>query len=247
MATALTLPDETVLFFDEKPPVSKTTSPDMEAAIHLALQAARPVPSAQPEPAVTAVETGPAADPLPADLNWLSKPTPFGDPLQGMVAKLRNAKTKIACSLEQLRGRQKKVEEELFAVQYEVEQARDNLRKIDDTISACALVAEQSASIQAGVLSEGNHHKKSADGSSRRGVPMPDKDDPSILRVEDLRQFFKDNPGTNWSAAEIREQMPLIKREHAKVYLPSALTVMAAANEIERVDRGIYRAVIATS
>lgn len=192
-------------------------------------------------PLLTEEETAPV-NPLPPNLAWLEKQTPFGENLKGMVSILRDAKTRIVCDLEQLRKRQKNLEAELFQVQYSVEQKKDDLRQLDNTISACALVAEQSTGIQPGLLAlNGTHHRKPTNGAGKHIPHTFGKNDPGTLHLDEIRKFFAENPDTNWTAGEICKQLPESKQEHGKTYLSTALTNLTQMEEIQRVDRGIYR------
>ena len=187
---------------------------------------------------------------LPSDLSWLDKPTPFSSPLKGMVDNLRDAKTRIAFQMEQERARKAKLEgevsklqDELFTVEFRIEEQREGLRRIDDIISACALVAEQSVSIDPRLLAaNGGANKKAIElGGMRRKYARPAADDPSILRAADLRKFFTANPDIKWAAKEILEQLPAIKRAHGKKSISVVLASMTNAGEIERVGPGTYR------
>ncbi len=192
------------------------------------------------EPAET-----PAAVVSPSsNLEWLNKPTPFKDHLKGMVENLRDAKNNIAFTLEQLRGRQKKLEDELYQVQFSIEQQKENLRQLDDTISACALVAEQSASIPPGLLTSTTAHKTHAktEDSTHKTYKHRDLNSPSMCRQSDIEQFFATHSDSDWTAPKIRELLPAIKQEHAKQYLNVLLSTMYSNGKIQRVAPGTYRA-----
>jgi hypothetical protein len=177
---------------------------------------------------------------VPPDLSWLEKQTPFSDSLKAMVDHLRDAKSHLAFSMEQERTQQKKLEEELFAVQYRIEQQRESLRQIDDTISACALVAEQSAGIEPTLLAARRNHAK-PEKPTKGATGRWSVSDASMCRQADIVKFFTENLGTNWTSAEIREQLPAGKRAHAKHYLPVLLATMCRDGKIQRISFGIYR------
>ena len=179
-----------------------------------------------------------------SNLEWLNKPTPFKDHLKGMVENLRDAKNNIAFTLEQLRGRQKKLEDELYQVQFSIEQQKENLRQLDDTISACALVAEQSASIPPGLLTSTMVHKTHAKTENyvKGKNHYRDPNNPSTCRQLDLEKFFADNPDSDWTAHTIWERLPPIKKEHARKYLSVLLPTMYNNGKIQRVAIGTYRA-----
>jgi hypothetical protein len=179
-----------------------------------------------------------------SNLEWLNKPTPFKDHLKGMVENLRDAKNNIAFTLEQLRGRQKKLEGELFEVQFSIEQQKENLRQLDDTISACALVAEQSASIPPGLLTSATVHKTHAKTENyvKGKNHYRDPNNPSTCRQLDIEKFFADNPDSDWTAHTICECLPPIKQEHARKYLSVLLPTMFNSGKIQRVALGTYRA-----
>jgi hypothetical protein len=179
-----------------------------------------------------------------SNLEWLNKPTPFKDHLRGMVENLRDAKNNIAFTLEQLRGRQKKLEGELFEVQFSIEQQKENLRQLDDTISACALVAEQSASIPPGMLTSTTVHKTHAktENYAKEKNHYRDPNNPSTCRQLDIEKFFADNPDSDWTAHKICERLPPIKQEHARKYLSVLLPTMFNSGKIQRVALGTYRA-----
>ena len=196
----------------------------------------------------------PAAIPVPPPFPQAQ--TAFSPELIGMVTRLRTAKSAIAFTLEQLRGRRKKTEEELTAKQHDLEgidrqmeHERENLRKIEDTITASTLLAEQAAAIDPGLLtSRGTHHKTAGGGGDGKRYANRWSDDPSILHIADMRSFFAEHPDPpphedGWSVATIVLQLPAIKQAHAKTALPGMLKGMADAGLIERVGRGLYKAV----
>lgn len=166
--------------------------------------------------------------------------------LSEIVTPLRMGRTDLACRLEVARAQREKMRKDLEAKEFYILTMQEQVKQIDDTISACALVAEQSLGIEAEVLTamNGGAHKAKKPHPVRedgRRHTMPAKDDPTILRLEEVRRFFAENPGTNWIANEIVEQMPTAKREHAKEYIACALGALWKMGQIERVARGVYR------
>jgi hypothetical protein len=216
-------------------------------------------------PAATPANTNhspgtPVATPAPVTLTnlaFLETRTAFSGELSGMVEKLRTARTAIAFTMEQLRGRRKKTEEELKAKQQELEgideqmnHARENLRKIEDTISASALLAEQAAGIDPGMFSAKNAHGKAHVAVKAAGNKYGnrwDTSNPTILRIADARQFFQEHKDAprgvkGWTSAAILAAMPEGKRAHGKTALPAMLKTLADEGTVERVDRGMYKA-----
>lgn len=220
-------------------------SPESAEKISLVPQPKPDLPVEIKDPAEPAAVVPPLSN-----LEWLTKPTPFKDHLKGMVDKLRDAKTNIAFTLEQLRarqkkleGEQKKLEDELYQVQFSIEQQKDNLRQLDDTISACALVAEQSATIPSGLLTSVTAHKihaKTEDHSNEK-PRYRSPDDPTACHQRDIVEFFATHPNSDWQIPKILEELPEIKKEHAKRYLNVLLPAMVKTGKIQRVSIGVYR------
>ena len=191
----------------------------------------------------------------PTDRSFPQVQTAFSPELSGMVGKLRMAKTAIAFTLEQLRARRKKTDEELAAKQRDlegidrqIEHEKENLRKIDETIEASALFAEQAASIDPGLLTFKGAHRKSAHANEGDGKRYTNRwsDDGSLLHIAHARKFFEEHPEVppnedGWSVAAIAEQMPAIKQAHAKISLGAMLAQMVTTGELERVGRGLYK------
>ena len=196
---------------------------------------------------------------LPPNLAWLEEHTPFADHLRGIVDDCRIAKSKVGFTLQQSIARQKELADQiknlrshLDAEEYTAEQQREALRQLDDTISACALVAEQSSAIDISLLVVPNHkHKQKAQSSSALGVEPKQsrgfnhrwsQNDGTACRRQDIVKFFEDNPGTNWTAPEIRKLLPPAKQAHAKQYLNVLLSALHKDGVILRIGTGIYRA-----
>jgi len=222
---------------------AETSLPSSENAV-LSIDQNRAATASQATPATETHETASVIS--QTNLSWLEQPTLFREDLKDIVDRLRDAKNNIAFALEQSRGREKKLQEELFDVQYAIEQQKENLRKIDNTISACALVAEQSTGIQPGLLTTTKTHHKTEENGQRRnssGSRRWNLNDPSMCRQEDIIKFFAANGGRNWTAGEIRETLPAIKRAHAKKYLNVLLATLYKNGKVQRVGEGIYRAI----
>ena len=184
---------------------------------------------------------------VPANLEWLERPSPFSGHLRGMVDSLRDARSKLNFILEQATKRSREFREKLEQEEAVIQRTREEVRQIDDAISACALVAEQSASIKPELLQPAHAHKTAA--AKKAGAPAEgakkggrwSRDD-AFLRTADAEAFFAANPGTNWTAGEIRATLPASKQEHARNYMPVLLSQMYKAGKIQRVGVGIYRA-----
>lgn len=185
------------------------------------------------------VEDAPAVV-LPSNLGWLKKPTPFASNLTAIVDELRDARQRVIFTLEQHQARQKEFRKQLDAAEYGIEEEKENLRILDDNISACALVAEQSANLKPGLLVANKiHHEKKVRGpyTSRRW----NLDDATMCHQKDIIRFFEANPNMNWTALEIKKTLPAAKQEHAKKHLNIILSALNKMGVIRRVGNGIYR------
>lgn len=190
------------------------------------------------------VETEPAIV-LPSNLEWLKKPTPFSTNLTAIVDELRDARQRVIFTLEQYQARQKELRKQLDAAEYGIEEQKENLRVLDDNISACALVAEQSANLKPGLLVANpiHHHRHT---ESKMGTPFASvrtrRRDPASCHPDDLIQFFKANSGVNWSVAEVYKGLPASKKEHTeKQQIYAILSALAKSGRLQRVGNGIYR------
>jgi len=221
--------------------------------------------SEPPLPSISSEALG--TPPASPNLSWPQKQSPFDADLKPIESRLRDARTRVAFTLEQLREQEKNLDTQLCGVRSQLEKYRERVRQINEAIAACVLLAEQSAGLEPGLLTAGGTHHRSS-GSPRTGlrpgggemparisaagkrtITMPAKNDPTILRIEDLRQFFKNNPkdnpdddGEGWDAAAIRARLPAIQQAHAKISLPSALINLRKMDEIRCVSRGRYQA-----
>jgi len=226
----------------EEPPPEEQTPPEIPYPPE-----SKPEAEIQPPP----VEDTPATIELPAlptNLAWLDKPTPFSGNLSAIIESLRSARTLCACTLEEARARRKQKQDALDSEDFLILQQQEYLKSIENTMSACALVAEQSIGIEPRLLAPKSLHEKKpakVNAQGKRTIHMPDKDDPNILRIEEVKRFFDQNPNVNWTAAEIIAELPSHKRAHAKVYLSAAMSTLASNDAIERVGRGIYRKTVA--
>lgn len=257
-------PASTFLTVDKKEPTETIGSA-------LGVEAAKPLISLPvPEPASQESSHSEAAIPVVGDSPSPSAATPvpssfpqsqtaYPPQLKSLMDSYAMAKSAIAFTLEQLHTRRKKTEEELAArqrdlesIDRQVEHEKENLRKIDEIIAASALLAEQVAVAPAGLLSfKGAHHKTST-GSARDPNQYANRwsDDPSILHIADVRKFFAEHPAlppngkAGWDAAAIVPELPAIKQTHAKLSVPGMLKSMTDSGVIERVGRGLYKAVV---
>lgn len=220
------------------------------------------------------VNPEPSLPPQTISLEWLKQPTPFAADLNVMVEKLRSARQMVIFTLEQHRARAKEYRAKLDEAEYGVEVERENLRQLEDTIVACALVAEQSAAIKKGLLNlNGAHPKKMGkkhvhfvgegegtdsenkvpengssvleDGGSLAAPSAPRKgrwtDDPNCLRRADVFKVMEENPGRNWTAAEVCAELPANKRARAKEVMAVLLSGLCNIGRLERITTGVYR------
>ena len=197
---------------------------------------------------------------IPPNLNWLQQPTPFGSELQHIVERVRNAKANIGFTLEQSLLRQKKlraerteIDEKLVREELVGEEQRIKLRQLDDMISACALVAEQSAGIdpkmfpiKASVAKR--HTEVHHEGNEPLAVKNTrsvrwDLSNQTICRKADVLEFFAIHPNEPWTAPKIREELPEIKQEHAKKALSQILTQLFNEGKLLRLEQGVYSTV----
>jgi len=180
---------------------------------------------------------------LPSNLEWLKKPTPFSAPLATIVDKLRDARQRVIFTLSQLQARQKEYRRQLDEAEYGIEEQKEKLKTLDDTISACALVAEQSASLKADLFAGAPVHHKHT--QNKAGKTAGDRHwsliDPALCHQRDVVEFFEANSNTNWTPSEIAEAMPAAKQTHAKSRINQILFTLQKAGVIQRVGSGIYR------
>ena len=199
-----------------------------------------PAPDTTPEEE----EALPAAV-LPSNLQWLKKPTPFSSNLTAIVDELRDARQRVIFTLQQHQARQKEFRKQLDVAEFGIAEQEENLRQLDDTISACALVAEQSNGLNP-VLLVANpvHHHRHVE--RKMGTPFASigmrKRDPAICHPNDLIQFFKANSGVNWSVSEVYKALSASKKEHTeKQQIYAILSALSKSGRIQRVGNGIYR------
>lgn len=226
----------------EQPVEIKETAEASHLSESVPCQQAEPQRGPSLVPPSAPIEDAPTVN-LPPNLAWLKKETPFAANLTGIVDNLRDARQTVIFALKEHETRAQGFQKQLEVEQWGIEVERENLRILDNTISACALVAEQSAGIDPALLGRnGNHRKASNAAPVQRRAYQPTKDDPSVFRVADARKFFAENPGTNWTAAEIIPNIPAAKRTHAKTSLPAILSSLAEYGDIARIGRGVFRA-----
>jgi hypothetical protein len=245
-AVVLPLPAEISSVPEEKPIETEEALPQSEEVpSEFSEEAAASVPevqSAQPAQSATAA-------PLPPDLSWLQKPTPFVGDLQNIVGRIRDAKTQIAFTCEQLRMREtetrkrlEQAQKDMDDVQYELAQQKDYVLQLNDMIAACALVAEQSAGIAPELFSKMVLHKKpyKMQATPRKGSSR-NSSDPTICHRRDILPLFEADPNKDWNCAKLRAMLPEIKREHAKASLSIMLSDLAKKGVLRRVSMGVYR------
>ena len=203
------------------------------------------------------VDSSPTKTALPPDLKWLEKPTPFVGDLQSIVGRVRDAKTRIAFTLEQLRGREvelqkqyEKLHADLDSVQFQIEQHRDYCHQLDEMIAACALVAEQSAAIDSNLFKEmsihaghSNHTKTPAEDWRRgpRGKTARWSDDPTYCHRKDVVEILQTDTHREWRAADVRDLLPEIKKKHGRGVIPGVLANLVNEGIMRRASLGAYR------
>jgi hypothetical protein len=182
---------------------------------------------------------------LPPNLAWLEKPTPFSNNLSAIAESLRAARQRVIFTLGQHQARAAEFKAQWDAEVHGAEVQRGYLRALDDTLSACALVAEQSAGLEPRLLTAGGPHHKADHERTKRIYTSArwDRTNPNYCREEDVIKFFAANPKTNWKAAEVCANLPPAKQAHARKNMPVTLASMARAGKIQRVGFGIYRAI----
>jgi hypothetical protein len=185
---------------------------------------------------------------LPANLQWLEKPTPFGDHLRPMVDRLRGAKTDVVFVLEQSTARQADLRNQIAALkekldreEYLGEQQREYLHQLDEVMAACALVAEQSVGVEsilhAPVVKKHVHVDETG---KKRKYKVWQADDPSLCHRSDIEKVFASDPGRKWDRNEILDALPAAKRAHGKVYTYAVLSTLTKEGIIRRLASGIY-------
>jgi hypothetical protein len=183
---------------------------------------------------------------LPPNLNWLEKQTPFAPDLKGIVDRVRDAKTRIAFTMEQLRHREEEIKKQcekaradLDSVQFQIEQQRDYTRQLDDMIAACAIVAKQSAAIDPGLFSRmvtkqmNKIHTVTTHTARWSG-------DPSFCHRKDVLALLKTSPNEEWNADKVRKGLPAIMQTHAHKVVPGILANLTNEGILQRVSVGFY-------
>lgn len=228
------------------PTVPATVTPVPPPETPKTLASALPEKAAEEKPAQE--ETPHAA--LPANLQWLEQPTPFTDHLRPMVDKLRASKTNVVFTLEQSILRQTELkkqivdlQDKLYKEEFVGEQQREYLHQLDESIAACALLAEQSISVAPllqALKSPTHKHHDGEKKTERRAYHRASLDSPSMCHREDVVKIFATNPGRKWSRVELVNELPAAKRAHAKQYLYALLSMLNADGSIQRIAPGIY-------
>jgi len=239
------------------------TAPTVEPSTST-IESSTPAPiESQTESFVKPEEVKEPAEPeiyIPPNLNWLQQPTPFGSELQHIVERVRNAKANIGFTLEQSLLRQKKlrserteIDEKLVREELVGEEQRIKLRQLDDMISACALVAEQSAGIDPKMFPmKASVAKRHTEAHHEGNEPLAvkntrsvrwDLSNQTICRKADVLEFFAIHPNEPWTAPKIREELPEIKQEHAKKALSQILTQLFNEGKLLRLEQGVYSTV----
>jgi hypothetical protein len=227
-------------------PATVTPAPSLETPKTLA--PALPEKVAEEKPAQE--ETPQAVAALPANLQWLEQPTPFTDHLRPMVDKLRASKTNVVFTLEQSILRQTELkkqivdlQDKLYKEEFVGEQQREYLHQLDESIAACALLAEQSKSVAPllqALKSPTHKHHDGEKKTEKRAYHRASLDSPSMCHREDVVKIFAANPGRKWSRVELVSELPAAKRAHAKQYLYALLSMLNAEGAIQRIAPGIY-------
>jgi hypothetical protein len=228
-------------------PATVTPAPSLETSETLVPT----LPEKEAEEKLAQDETPQLVAALPANLQWLEQPTPFTDHLRPMVDKLRASKTNVVFTLEQSILRQTELkkqivdlQDKLYKEEFVGEQQREYLHQLDESIAACALLAEQSISVapllQALKSPTHKQHPNGEKKTERRAYHRASLDSPSMCHREDVVKIFAANPGRKWSRVELVNELPAAKRAHAKQYLYALLSMLNADGSIQRIAPGIY-------
>jgi len=184
---------------------------------------------------------------LPQNLRWLEQSTPFDGHLRSMVDQLRTAKTSVVFTLDQSTVRQTELKDQIAVLKEKLdkeeflgEQQREYLHQLDEVIAACALVAEQSSSVESILRAPAHTAHKHHDGEVKRQYHKAALDSPTVCHREDVLKVIKENPGRKWSNAEIVQALPAAKRSNAKQYVYALLSSFTKEGLIHRIAPGIY-------
>lgn len=188
-----------------------------------------PISASLPVPALT-VPT------LPPDLAWLVQPGPCGDSLTNIVNNCRDARTYLGFELENAtkRERERQVEfdrarAELDAAQQVTLGIRCQLEAIKDTIDTCCLIADTTKKISAlSRISSGSSHK----------TP---RNNPCVCKRTDVLAILESDKDHIWSAAELTDRLPEIKRASGRVNIPALLSTLHNEGKVVRASKGRYR------
>lgn len=219
--------------------------------------------SIPPQKAISAIEVKaeapqsadltPAKTSLPPDLKWLEKQTPFVGDLQSIVGRVRDAKARIAFTLEQLRHRESEIQKQyekmhadLDTVQFQIEQHRDYVHQLDEMIAACALVAEQSAALDVNLFTQVSvHHHQKEESDNWRHTPKGKtarwSNDPIFCHRKDILDILQTDKQRDWRANDVQALLPDIKQKHGHKVIPNILANLVNEGILERVSLGVYR------
>lgn len=192
-------------------------------------------------------ETPQSVAALPQSLKWLEQSTPFDGHLRSMVDQLRTAKTSVVFTLDQSTARQTDLRAQLAVLQDKLdkeeflgEQQREYLHQLDEVIAACALVAEQSSSVESILRAPAHTAHKHHEGEEKRQYHRSSLNSPTACHREDVLKVIKENPGRKWSNAEVVQALPAAKRANAKQYVYALLSTLNRDGVIQRIAPGIY-------
>jgi hypothetical protein len=184
---------------------------------------------------------------LPQNLKWLEQSTPFDTHLHSMVDQLRTAKTSVVFTLSQSTARQTELKDQIAVLKDKLdkeeflgEQQREYLHQLDEVIAACALVAEQSSTVESILRVPDHVAHKHHEGGPKRQYHKAALDSPTVCHREDVLKVIKENPGRKWSNAEIVQALPAAKRSNAKQYVYALLSSFTKEGLIQRIAPGIY-------
>lgn len=183
-----------------------------------------------------------APTPLPQIDEGTSLDTPFKPHIVAMLGKLKDARNIVAADLEQTNKRLVKYWDILKAAQADVDSTEmsvltltDKIEKIDQNIAECNRLDGMSLEI-ASLIPQGIHHKLPTSGTVR----TRSWNEPHVCRKTDVLSVIEQGPHRNWTAKEIVEALPPIKRANGKINTPSHLSVLASEGKVTRVTQGVY-------
>lgn len=242
----------TVVLEAPSPTEEHSPSPDeidaaLESVQNAPSQLEEPPPAPAPAPSLQTVEPTPVPSvtppPVPTEEFNLSPAKPY---LVAYMGKLRDARNIIACDLEQANKHLGKYREVLQSAQRDVDSAElsvltlgDNLEKIDKNLSECNILEGMCLEIAA-LLPHGSSTHKKAPHEPEALKERMSFDDPRLCRRADVLAIFRAEPQRSWSAREVVEALPAVKRANGKQNVPSHLSVLNNDGQIARVTKGVY-------